>query len=453
MKRDNSYLFDALNVIDVLSRLHNIEGDISTVVKTLKTKEVNRLTNYEYKIITEFLNSLDLDKPVVFETDTELINELGRVLDSVNWTQRDNLLLVKYAKSYFLTGWHNLLGVCRGKVVDLNTYSIVSYPFDKFFNLNEVAETKVDRVNDLLSNAEYVSITEKADGSTIIVSKVNDEFLINTNGSFDSDQALIAKNLIDAKYGVFKSNASDDMTYIFELIHPQDPHVLDYGDEEKLLLIGARELKSGELVLYNELKDIAKSLELEVVDSVETNINTLIEDMSRSDYINKEGYVIHIITPSENVMLKLKYAEFFKMHSLVSETTPKNILHCLRHDVFDDVLSALPEYKQDTARKVANEIREVLSKYTSDIEFHAFNLTSKYGVKRGEFAEIKKDRQHPLYQSMVSIFKEINSLNAIFKKPLNMWFLYGNSVEIQDVEYNDYKVIAKHYGVESEEVC
>ena len=43
------------------------------------------------------------------------------------------MLLLKYGKTIWNTGWHNFAKQCRGKVIDLNTRKIVVYPFNKFF--------------------------------------------------------------------------------------------------------------------------------------------------------------------------------------------------------------------------------------------------------------------------------------------------------------------------------
>ena len=40
----------------------------------------------------------------------------------------------------------------RGKIYNLETMEVVSHPFDKFFNLNEVDETKQEVIQEYIDN-------------------------------------------------------------------------------------------------------------------------------------------------------------------------------------------------------------------------------------------------------------------------------------------------------------
>ena len=90
---------------------------------------------------------------------------------------------MKYSKIIWEIGWSKLAKQCRGKVVDINTREIVSYPFNKFFNLDEVEETKQDKVKELLEKEGVkISVTETGepnkDGEEAKTSK--EEKTINT---------------------------------------------------------------------------------------------------------------------------------------------------------------------------------------------------------------------------------------------------------------------------------
>ena len=83
-------------------------------------------------------------------------------------------------------------------------------------------------------------VTDKKDGSAIIVTNYEGKIVINTNGEFDNDQVKWAKKLFEDKYSYFYNNIPEGYTFVFELIHPENQIVLDYGDEKSLYLLGVR---------------------------------------------------------------------------------------------------------------------------------------------------------------------------------------------------------------------
>ena len=102
----------------------------------------------------------------------------------------------------------------------------------------------------------------KFDGSLIIVSEGGK--YIATRGSFESEQAEMAKKIIKEKGYSFNKH----LTYLFELIHPNNRIVVDYGDSIKLVLLGVIETSNG---TEHNIEDFAD--EFEVAQLIEGNIN------------------------------------------------------------------------------------------------------------------------------------------------------------------------------------
>ena len=109
--------FIAKNHIVILNK--NRREEIIDFLKSLEIEKEQELlcekAGVEY---TEDLTFSDL-------TDSALLDYLVTVLRTISWVEKDNLLLVKYSKTIWNTGWHNLAKQCRGKVFDLNTWEIV----------------------------------------------------------------------------------------------------------------------------------------------------------------------------------------------------------------------------------------------------------------------------------------------------------------------------------------
>ena len=165
-----------------------LKEDIIVYLKSLNIQD-------EYPLLCK-VSGIEMGITFDFEhlTDNQLLRYLAIVLRTVTYLQKDNLLLLKYSKTIWNTGWHNLAKQCRGKVIDLDTRQAVVYPFNKFFNLNEVAETKIEKVESLLDGADYISVTDKkcfTQRSDIMFSFL----MINSNNSYTFLQ-VIENNLV-----------------------------------------------------------------------------------------------------------------------------------------------------------------------------------------------------------------------------------------------------------------
>jgi predicted kinase len=148
----------------------------------------------------------------------------------------------KYAKRTF---WENRwdaspwLAKARGIVLD-PAGSIVSHPFDKCFNYRE------NGAGETLAPTTPVVAVEKLNGFLGIVSAhplTPDALLVHTQGSFGGEYVdFLREYLPPAVAGAVKKFlAAHDVTLMFEVIHPKDPHIIEYGPAHHgLWLIGAR---------------------------------------------------------------------------------------------------------------------------------------------------------------------------------------------------------------------
>ena len=145
----------------------------------------------------------------------------------------NGLKVLKYSKKVFWDNlWHldDRLLDCRGTVVDQD-WNVVTMPFTKVFNYGE-NRTYVDR-------DKMIHAVEKINGFMASVSSYGGLRLVSTTGTLDSDFVGMAYDMI---YGV---NCTDtmcdlnyDTTYLFEICHPDDPHIID--EKPGAYLIGAR---------------------------------------------------------------------------------------------------------------------------------------------------------------------------------------------------------------------
>lgn len=433
------YILATLDMIDKVSeelKLDIVEKDKYRflVAQIYSQNESVVLSEDLKKDIIAYLKSLDIQDEVQllykisgvenieFEdlTDYQLLRYLAIVLRTVTYLQKDNLLLMKYSKTIWNTGWHNLAKQCRGKVIDLNTKQAVVYPFNKFFNLNEVEDTDLDRIYSLLSDADYISVTDKKDGSAIIVTKYNGEVIINTNGEFDNEQVKWAKGLFEKKYNYFYHNIPEGYTFVFELIHPLNRIVLDYGDEKTLYLLAVRNLTDLKLLRYSELVEVAEQYYLDITESFEfTNLDDFISKTEEAENI-KEGWVFRVISGDTDMMFKLKYQEYFRLSRIKSIPSLKKIYTLLQAEKLDDVLSVAESDIKDAVMTDVQTLFDYIENFKGLIKEDSDNLLVKYKVEKGFVSKevimsILEDlKGNPFTTYIMWVIKENRDINDMF---------------------------------------
>ena len=154
------------------------------------------------------------------------------------------LKIWKYSKSVFFKNlWNeggNVLLKARGLVTDL-AGEIVVHPFDKVFNYKENGAGKE------LKDDDKVQYIQKLNGflGNISFNPYTNKILYTTTGSFDSDFVDYIKYFVDKELEIklLRFFSKNKVTLSFEVIHPEDPHIIDYPEEmQGLHLIGVRGL-------------------------------------------------------------------------------------------------------------------------------------------------------------------------------------------------------------------
>ncbi len=198
--------------------------------------------------------------------------------------------------------WDEITLACRGLILD-NEGNVVARAFPKFFNMEEM---------DSIPNEPF-TVTEKLDGSLGIAFHYNGEWHFASKGSFTSEQAIKGKQLLD------KENIKELIpiyTYLFEIIYPENRIVVDYGKDEKLVLIGAIETTTG--------------IEDDISIYFHYGYNVVKQYNGVSDYKalkqmidpNQEGYVIRF---SSGMRMKIKGEEYVRLHRILTNFSSKDI--------------------------------------------------------------------------------------------------------------------------------
>lgn len=153
-----------------------------------------------------------------------------------------NLVTFKYAKKVmydYLWKTNTSLLECRGHVYNTLTGELVQAAPRKSFNYLEDGHWKNAPLN------TPVHYMKKYNGFMACATYYNGEILVSTTGSTSSQYAGWARELILNQWS--RSFFSERYTDLFEIIHEEDPHIVDEGDP-KAVYLGTRWKDTGQYV-------------------------------------------------------------------------------------------------------------------------------------------------------------------------------------------------------------
>lgn len=274
--------------------------------------------------------------------------------------------------------WDEITIQCRGLVTN-SKGDIVARPFKKFFNYEEHKPEE-------LPNEDFV-VYEKMDGSLGILFNYQDEWILATRGSFTSPQSIKGKEILDKKYDV--SSLRKTRTYLFEIIYPENRIVVDYGNEEKLVLLGVIDTESGE-----EIPDSAiffmQEQGFEIVTIYKTwgeGYDLLQEEISK----DREGYVIRF---KNGFRMKIKGDEYKRLHKIITNISNRDIWEYLKDNKpMDEILDKVPDEFYNWVRETARDLTVRFENINKDYSEIYENLKSR-NLDRKEFAIRAKQYRH-----------------------------------------------------------
>jgi hypothetical protein len=355
-----------------------------------------------------------LEKLEKYYTDGLLHKQTHPTLDLTIWNYSPK---VQYEKL-----WDEITLQCRGLVTN-SKGKIVARPFKKFFNYEEYKPEEIP-------NEDYV-VYEKMDGSLGILfyyeyelteerryniwfnnnyetgmerffdpnnipdydnpyyeptPKTKGEWILATRGSFTSPQAIKGKEILD-RHDI--SAWRKDNTYLFEIIYPQNRIVVDYGDEEKLVVIGGIHTETGEEIPDSSLFWTQDS-GFEVVTTYKTwgeGYDLLKEEISK----DREGYVIRF---KSGFRMKIKGDEYVRLHRILTNISNRDIWEYLKDEKsFDELLEKVPDEFNNWVKETVRDLTVRFDNINKDyIEIYE-NLKSR-NLDRRDFANRAKQFRH-----------------------------------------------------------
>lgn len=235
-----------------------------------------------------------------------------------------NLLIYNYtSKAQYDRVWNEWTLACRGLIMTANN-EVVARPFRKFFNWGEIENQTIPQ--------ESFEVYEKMDGSLGILYWIDEIPYIATRGSFNSDQAKVATEMLHTKYAASNPQLDKTKTYLFEIIYPENRIVVNYGDKRALVLLATIDTKTG-------TECPLEKIGFEVV-KLYDGVNDL-SQLKKLEENNREGYVIKF---AGGLRLKVKFEEYQRVHQIITRVSNINIWEQLK-DGLDlmDILDRVPD--------------------------------------------------------------------------------------------------------------
>jgi RNA ligase len=341
------------------------------------------------------------------------------------------LAIYNYSRECQYNGmWDDITLNCRGLVLD-NEGNVVAKPFPKFFNYEEHKPEDIPN--------EYFEVYEKMDGSLGIffyyeeelsderryniwfnnnyetgmerffdpnnlpnfddpyyepTPKIKGEWHMTTRGSFTSEQAIKGMEIAN-KYN-YNKICVPGYTYLFEIIYPENRIVVDYGKEERLVLLGVMN-RRGEEFPYEELVEEGWDIVMKYKTWGE-DWETLKKEISKDN----EGYVIRF---SGGMRMKIKGDEYVRLHRILTNFSTKDIWELLRNnEQLEPFLDRVPDEFDAWVKEVVRDLQTEFDTIKNKIEIEFREL-----IDKKEFADKIADNPN---RSL--LFKRLDSYSPQF---------------------------------------
>lgn len=373
------------------------------------------------------------------------------IFSNLKVVQLDEFVLIKYKRydelfdkgddgeyhnaNKYLNFWDLYNGIyqeCRGVVIDLENECYALLPFDKFFNINEVKSTAEDLIRDHIIHASCVEFSDKMDGSMQSARWYNGKLLMAGSGSLDKENSIqlaIGYKMVESAENYIQMLKDyPGFTFIFELIHQSDAHVVEYTKEQEgEYLIGMRNMRNGNLLPYHDLMEVARKYNVKTTQVFDTSLDEVMDSLDTKKSNEKEGFVVYI----DGYLLKIKYNDYVLVHKVLSKFGSINAtLDAMRNNTLDDLRSKLPTVYKKRVEKVAYIVYGYIGKRKKEYE---------------KWLNIVKDMPEP--QNYIFINKEV-------QMPMKGWLMgkvkYGREPNFLEMS-NGRKLKLKDMGVAVED--
>jgi RNA ligase len=275
--------------------------------------------------------------------------------------------------------WDEVTLMCRGLVLD-DAGNIIARPFGKFFNYEEV-------YNQVPTKGDYVYVQEKMDGSMGILFYYEGEWIMATRGSFTSDQAVKGMEIAKRLFNLDAFEKS--ITYLCEIIYPENRIVVNYENDERMVLLGCIDCSldgievNVHIPYYMNNFDVVKKYNFDDYSTLKGMISN-----------NAEGFIVRF---SNGDRMKIKGEEYLRLHRIMTNISTTAIWEVLSTGgSMDEILKDVPDEFFDKVDEVVKDLCIRFENIKRDYMLYFMDITNRIvSTDRKAFAEEAKRYNHP----------------------------------------------------------
>lgn len=251
--------------------------------------------------------------------------------------QFGNISSFNFSKEAFLNGvWNKQTIVARGLYINTRTMNVAAHGFNKFFNINERPETKLETLQYSLQFPVTCYVKENGYLGLVSYNEETDDLFITSKSTPEGEfstwlrEAVYNKMTPEAIAKMKEMAKNDNVTFVFENVDMKhDPHIIEYPKSELYLLaIIKNDIKFAQYD-YDQVVNIGNELGLKVKAKAYT-INSYSEFFDWYNEVTAEGYeydgriIEGFVIEDVNgfmVKVKLNYYSFWKRMRHVAQAT------------------------------------------------------------------------------------------------------------------------------------
>lgn len=227
---------------------------------------------------------------------------------------------------------------CRGLIFDLHG-NVISPGFEKFMNLNEIEETRIEHVD----MSRHHVILEKLDGSLVRPVPMPDgSYRLGTKMGL-TEVALQPERWVTRHSNYdrfFRDLLANGLVPLMEWCSREQRIVIDHP-VDRLVLLAVRNVTTGEYLPLNMMLELAVDYQVEPVRRYPGTVESMQHLVTETrDLKNQEGWVIWF---DNGYRIKIKADDYVRIHRAKDALTQeKNLLELILEEKLDDVKGFLP---------------------------------------------------------------------------------------------------------------
>lgn len=304
--------------------------------------------------VVEIQNTIFAEPEAVADkTSTTDVKSVGDVIMGLRQNrfiqekQYGNISSFNFTKQAFYDKvWDDQTTKARGLYINVPKQKVVARAYDKFFNVNERPETKLDMLQYKLTFPAVAYVKENGFLGIVSYNEEDESLFITTKSCPDGDYAGWFRDMLEAKVNAetrekMRTYARDNnVSFVFECVDMKnDPHIIEYPESKLFLLdivyndIQYRKYSFEQMCSVADEFGLTHKEKAFVLESWQEFFDWYYEVVSEDYKYNGREIEGFVVEGADGYMVKLKlaYYNFWKfMRSIAHEAVKKGYVDSRR---------------------------------------------------------------------------------------------------------------------------